>query len=125
MLIFLETTLDQTRAVVYSDQLVELSRLEWGKNANQADDLLAGLDGLVKDKKDKIAGIYVNTTGGSYTSARIVMTIANSLGLALNIQPVAADAFLKMTRSPKAKFSVPLVLDYQASPFITNKKDRL
>ena len=66
----------------------------WLGNRNQSMDLLPKIDNLLKKNKisfDQIKGVVVVNGPGSYTGIRIGVSVANALGLALNVPVKMVD----------------------------------
>lgn len=125
MILYFETTSDQSKIIVYSDLIEELNRKVWQSDRNQTEELLTVLDSLIDGQRDKINDILVNPNSGSFTSVRIVLTIVNNLGMALNIQPRIITSSANIKSEGRTDFSEPLLPMYLNQPFITKQKDRL
>ncbi len=122
MLLYLDTISDLSKIIIYSDHFEELKRKEWPAGRNQTDELLVEIDALIQEQKNEVDGIFVNTNPGSYTSMRIGLTVANSLGLALNIQPTGVSSPAKVKFQGRQNFKSPLLAVHKSEPFITKKE---
>lgn len=85
----------------------------------QAEKLLVQIDGLLKKNKVKLADISeikVENKGGTFTSLRIGVALANALSYALNIPVCAADG----TKISKKNLNIVRPI-YDKEPSITQK----
>lgn len=105
-------------------QIIRTQEFEMARN--QTEELLSRIDALIEGKKEEIEGIFINTSGSSYTSKRVGLTVVNILGLALNIQPVEVSAETELNFfTQKKPFTAPILPVYVSAPNITPKKNGL
>lgn len=121
MLLYIDTISDLSKIIIFSDQVKEIRRFECAPDRNQTDSTLCQIDKLIDSQIDKISGIFFNSNAGSYTSMRIGLSIANSLGFALNIQPVGVTSPAEIKFEIRLKFTAPAVPVYKSAPVITKK----
>jgi tRNA threonylcarbamoyl adenosine modification protein YeaZ len=107
-------------AIFASDKKIIQKKFKAAKS--QAEKLLPAIDKLLKLKKinlSQLQKIVVVNSGGSFTSLRIGVVTANTLGYALNI-PVESEAEIKTVK----KFSNYSIVEpiYNAEPNIGKAK---
>ncbi|MFH1772841.1 MAG: tRNA (adenosine(37)-N6)-threonylcarbamoyltransferase complex dimerization subunit type 1 TsaB [Patescibacteria group bacterium] len=110
MILHIDTTKNNqvVIAVKYNNKQIITKKLAMLRK--QAEKLLLEIDKLFKNKKIKlkdIKKIEVKNKGGSFTSLRIGVIIANTLGYALNIPVVGFDGKTKVAKNKNnQKFSI-------------------
>jgi len=124
MYLYLDTTQDETKLILYTGQIEKIREKKWLSLKNQSEELLTAIDMLLGGKIKDLEGIYVNIGPGSYTGSRVGITTANFLGLTLNIQPEGVVKEAEIKKIKRKNFSQPLLPAYGKEPFITKPKDR-
>jgi|GEM_PF-1718765 len=123
MLIYLDSDNKKNRISFLPERgknVIDFIELE---SSRQTDELLTKLKGLLEKHGETIKGIFVKTDQKSYTSSRITATIANFLGLSLNIQPILVNSVEEIRgKNYEQKFNNPIVPTYESTPVITMAK---
>lgn len=103
---------------------VQLVELIIPAERRQAEELLPGIEKLLKDNGFKLADIKkikVNNSGGSFTSLRIGVVTANALAFALDV-PIEGQEKSDLRKKGKVQFVAPR---YNQDPQIVIKKNIL
>lgn len=88
MILYIDTTENNHIILKLSDQGREVASLKEEVSRAQAEKLLPALEEILKKNKlslKDISEIEVNNNGGTFTSLRIGVTVANALAFSLNI----------------------------------------
>jgi tRNA threonylcarbamoyl adenosine modification protein YeaZ len=98
MILSIDTSTAKNGIAMYSTGKNKISCQKQWIGQKQAEELLEEIDKLLKAKSYKlkdIEAIGIYRGPGSYTGLRVGMTIANTLGWALNIPVIEIDNFTK------------------------------
>lgn len=120
MILSIDTSKNEITILILKDKKQELFRAEFAQPHRQAEQLLIGIDKLLKQakiKKNQLTGIEVKNQGESMTALRIGVTIANTLAYALGIKIVPGTI-----NFGKYKIAVP---EYNRAPDIGKQKKAL
>ncbi|MEK7203095.1 MAG: hypothetical protein AAB653_02155 [Patescibacteria group bacterium] len=125
MILFIDTIKNNKVTIVIKDNNKQVAVKRFFAQQQQAEKLLLAIDKLLISKKIKLKDlkkIEVENRGGLFTSLRVGVTVANSLGYALGI-PVVGLGGKTLVVDNNKKFSVVKPI-YNSEPRITIKKIR-
>ncbi len=125
MIIHIDTT-ENSKSLVFLEEngKVIVKKFASAKYA-RGEKLLALIDKILRDNKlsiKNIKKIMINNSGGSFTSLRIGVVVANALGYALGlpVEGVRRDVALQRLYRRRVKFNIVKPI-YDREPNITSK----
>ncbi|SRR6056297_3513860 len=124
MILTIDTTKKEKIALRLKEKNKNIDSQEKKVNFNQADKLLEEIGNFFKSKRIEISQlkkIKVNNRGGSFTSLRIGVVVANALAYALGIEVEPLNKEAKILKNKEIKIVKP---EYGGNPNITQAKKR-